>query len=376
VNDTWILYDDGKAGHHPGYVNRIVEAVQRAGVRPIVASPDRPTTLTNPEDWIEVNARSLRAVVHNWRQMRRVAAMGRAMGAQVFIDLYLDKNVWVAGAVRSFDSRVHVLHHAIQYRTDVRRGWARVRTAFLRRRLGRMTRRGAIILVHTSRAAEIIGRAVDARGMRIVGFPVPMSPPPTRRDRPDPPVLLFTGAGRPDKGLDLLIHALDLMDHRARLRVVGSQPSGVRQNIDRDEFRGITWVDRRVTDDELWEEYGRASLAVLPYRQSYGDEGAPSSVLLEMLAFGVPVVTTRALADQLPADGRGAVVADSEDPSDLAQALDSALGRLEDLSREAIQAGPAFIAANHTYDHYVEALAMAANDSRRGMAAMWPPSHT
>ena len=45
----------------------------------------------------------------------------------------------------------------------------------------------------------------------------------------------------------------------------------------------ITWVNRKVTDQELWAEYEAASLAVLPYNQSFGDHGGPSSVLLEVL---------------------------------------------------------------------------------------------
>jgi glycosyltransferase involved in cell wall biosynthesis len=281
------------------------------------------------------------------------------MGATVFIDLYLDKNVWAAGALRSFDRRVHVLHHALQYRTDVRKGWARVRTAFLRRRLARMTLRGAIIFVHTTRAAEILEEAVHDDRLRIVGYPVPLPEMPTNRKAQDQPVLLFTGAGRSDKGLDVLIEALTLINGRARLRVVGRQPEGVRQAVDPGESPAVSWVDRRVTDDELWDEYQGASLAILPYRQSYGDEGGPSSVLLEMLGCGLPIVTTPGLTAQLPPDRRGAVVADSDHPADLAKAIDIALDRLEELTDEASEVGPRFIAENHTYDRYVEALASA-----------------
>jgi glycosyltransferase involved in cell wall biosynthesis len=356
--DTWILYDDGKAGHHPGYVSRIVDAVQRSGVRPIVASPAKPHTLAADGDWIEVGTRSIRSVMHNWRQMRRVASIGRRMGATAFIDLNLDKNVWAAGAVKSFDRRVHVLHHAGQYQRE-RTGWAGIRTAILRRRLRGLTKRGVPVLVHTNRAAEIVGDQIGPSRIRSVGFPVPVPPPRATRDLLDPPILLFTGAGRPDKGLDTLVHALGMIDSPAHLRVVGSQPPGLREHLDPHGSADITWVDRRVTDEELWTEYRQASVAVLPYRQSYGDEGAPSSVLLETLGYGVPIVTTPALQSQLPPDGRGAVVAGSDSPEEFAAAISQALHRLADLTREAAEAGPRFVAENHTYDSYVEALAAA-----------------
>lgn len=361
--DTWILYDDVETGHHLGYVDRIVDAVQRAGIRPIVASPVPPATLTHTGTWIPVTTKSLRAVVHNWRQMRRVAAIGRRLGATTFIDLYLDKNVWASGALRSYDKTVHVVHHAIQYRSDVRRGWARVRTVILRRQLRRMINRGANVLVHTQRAAEIIGEAARVSQVQIVGYPVPVSLQRARRDRQDPPILLFTGAGRFHKGLDILIDALPLVHSHVRLRVVGAQPPGLRETLDPGDSSSITWINRRVTDDELWEEYEHASLAILPYRQVFGADGGASGVLLEMLGCGLPIVTTPGLSAQLPPDRRGAVVADSDNPADLANAIDIALDRLDELTDEASEVGPRFIAENHSYDRYVEALADAAKQT-------------
>lgn len=344
-----------------------MDAVQRAGVRPIVASPDPPPTLTATEDWIPVRTKSLRAVLHNWRQMRRVAAIGRSMGGTVFIDLYLDKNVWAAGAVKAFPRRVHVLHHSVQY--TGRRGWAGARTTILRRHLRKITERGAKVLVHTRRAAATIEDAVRKTNVEIVGYPVFTSPTRSGRPSHDRPNLLFTGAGRRDKGLDLLIEALSFVQGRVDLRVVGAQPHGLRRILDPGNSPSITWIDRRVTDEELRDEYENASLAILPYRQSFGEEGGASGVLLEVLGYGRPIVTTPALRSQLPPNGRGAVVADSDDPSDLARAIDLALQRLDDLSREAAEAGPAFIAENHTFDRYVEAIATAAKSVLRYKSA-------
>lgn len=340
-----------------------MDAVQRAGIRPIVASPSLPPTLVATEDWIPVSTKPLRAVVQNWRQMRQVAAMGRRMGGTVFIDLYLDKNIWAAGAVTSFDRKIHVLHHAVQYTSGVRRGWSGVRTAILRRYVRRTTEWGGIILVHTPGAAAIIEEVVGTANVEIVGYPIVTVPATPERPNHERPVLLFVGSGRSQKGLDVLIEALSLIQGRVCLRIVGAQPDGLRQILDPENSPWITWIDRRVTDDELRDEYENASLAILPYRHSFGEEGGASGVLLEALGYGRPIVTTPALRSQLPLDRRGAVVAESDNPSDLALAIDFALLHLDHLSREAAEIGPTFIAESHTFDRYVEVLASAARRS-------------
>jgi glycosyltransferase involved in cell wall biosynthesis len=354
---AWLLYDDGDTGHHPGYIERVTEAVAKAGIRPIVAAPARPPSLVRPDDWIEVEAHPHRAVHLTYSQIRRVARRAASMGVDTFVDLYLDKNIWGMQAAGGIQHRVHILHHAEQYRLDSRRGLAGVRTRFLRHQLATLSDQGATVVVHTPRAAEIIRSAVTSKRLVMAGYPVPSATTRVASPPSDPPVVLFTGAGRREKGLESLIAALSLLEHEVRLRVVGKQPEGLIEYLDPDRSPLIEWIDRRVTDEELWAEYNGASLAVLPYQPVFGEHGGPSSVLLEVIARGVPVVTTPALADQLPPGGQSAVVAASHTPSSLAAAIDAALGRLADLSETALRTGPEFIRRSHSYDAYVATLA-------------------
>lgn len=74
-------------------------------------------------------------------------------------------------------------------------------------------------------------------------------------------------------------------------------------------------------------------------------------MLPEVLGRGISVVTTSALAPQLPASG-GNVVAKSDSPQDLAAAIDSAIDRLAELTDTARRAGPDFIAQNHSFTAY------------------------
>lgn len=362
--DTWLLYDDEATGHHPGYVERVVAAVAGAGIRPIVATPAPPSSLEADSDWIPVDPHPHRAVHRTHRQIQRVTRRARELGVGTFVDLYLDKNIWGATAAAPFPSRIHILHHAEQYRLDSRRGFAGVRTRFLRRRLSRLSRQGASIVVHTSRAAEIVESAVAPGRLITAGYPVPSTAARTSLAATEPPTILFTGAGRAEKGLENLVAALPLLSHDVRLRVVGKQPPGLIDHLDPARSLPIDWVDRRVSDEELWTEYNQAALAVLPYLPIFGEHGGPSSVLLEVIARGVPVVTTPALGDQLPPENTGAVVATSAVPSDLAAAIDDALGRLADLSETALWAGPEFIRRSHSYDTYVAVLASVAGTPR------------
>lgn len=146
----------------------------------------------------------------------------------------------------------------------------------------------------------------------------------------------------------------------AQIRIVGRQHESTRSRLTT-QYPDVQaeWLDRFVNDDTLRTEYEQADLAVLPYRSTFGDHGGPSSVLLETLSAGVPIVTTSALADQLPPGYLGAVVSASDSISSLTRALQSALAALDQLTSEADLAGPRFIADNHTFSTYLNQLLQA-----------------
>lgn len=350
---TPLLYDNVNTGHHPGYIAGIVEAAEAAGTPFVIGSVERPPTLLN-NSWIPVEPTSPRQVAAGRRQLRKATRQGRAMGAEVLVDLYLDKQIWsVGGGLAGLSGSVHVLHHAEQYSPD-RRGLAAVRTAYLRRTMRRLAHGGSPIVVHTDRAAELVMDVVPAERLVMAGYPV--VPLPGRSDRkPAPPIrLLFVGAGRHEKGLDLLLDALSAVPAGSvRLRIVGRQPGELRSTLEaRFPAAPVDWVDDYVDYSTLVEEYQAADLAILPYRTAFSRHGGPSSVLLETLSAGLPVVTTTSLADQLPPDYDGARVADADSVDALRATLTTALADLPGLMEAARRQGPDFISQRHSYDAY------------------------
>lgn len=354
-----LFYDNNTSGHHSGYIAGIVAAAEERSLDFVVASVERPASLVDDRRWIPVANHPLRHVLANRRVLAGAlrAAAGRA---DVLVDLYLDKSGWSVDVADRWPA-VHVLHHAEQYAYRGRSVAGKARTAWLRRRLRQETRAGAGLVVHTSRTREIVGSLVPHHRLFQIGYPVNSLPNRPRTSVGAAPTALFVGAGRPEKGLDVLAEAMALLRAPCRLRIVGPQPPGLRADIAR-AWPGIemTWLDEFVDDATLISAYADSDLAVLPYRASFGLHGGPSSVLLETLGAGLPVVTTSALADQLPPGYRGVEVADADSPSELAAALQRALERIDALTAVAGEAGPAFVEANHSYRSYLDRLLAAA----------------
>jgi glycosyltransferase involved in cell wall biosynthesis len=350
----WFFYDDVPTGHHMGYLTGITGAAQRLGLEPIAASPKRPRGLP-AESWITTRTRSHRNVLANRRQLARVAGVARSWGADTFVDLFLDKNAWAASAaLEKIPTRLHVVHHAIQYDVSQRRGAALLRTRVLQRRVQRLARRGARIVAHTKRAAEIMAPWLPIGTVATIGYPIDLVDPVTI-PTDEPPRFLFVGAARPEKGLDLLLKAIPRR-WDATLMVMGRQPDGFRQRFGASSSGTVEWVDEFVDDEVLAAGYRSTSAVIIPYRSEFGHHGGPSSVLLEALSYGLPVLTTRALQDQLPTGYGGAIVVDSDDPDSLAEGLERISADLERVAKAARMEGPPFVAANHTYDSYVEGL--------------------
>jgi glycosyltransferase involved in cell wall biosynthesis len=362
-----LFYDNGATGHHAGYLAGLVAEAERKHVDFMIASAFLPSTLADEARWIEAPPAPLRDLRTNRAALARATRLGSARGIDTLIDLYLDKQVWNVYSIRDMDKCVHVLHHAKQYSFDNRAGAAKARTIFLRRRLRRWTQSGATIVVHTTTSRRILQRFLPRERVILAGYPVSQSSLRRQRSNATRPTLLFIGAGRKEKGLDTLFEALARDPDLARLLILGRQPPDVRSVLSR-EFPQVSaeWHDTFVDDTTLSEAYATSDLAVLPYRLRFGHHGGPSSVLLESLSSGIPIVTTPALQDQLPRDYRGALIAESDTPERLLEALRNSLDCLSDLSDAAEREGPTFIAEKHTYERYLDTLLDAAATSHRG----------
>ncbi|HWP18620.1 MAG TPA: glycosyltransferase [Burkholderiaceae bacterium] len=110
---------------------------------------------------------------------------------------------------------------------------------------------------------------------------------------PQRPAVLFFGHISPFKGIDVLLDALDEMPH-VQLIVAGkchTDEFGRRMHRRLQELAAsgrIRWFDGYVDDETTADVYSAAELVVLPYRHI--DQ---SGVLMQALALGVPVATTR-----------------------------------------------------------------------------------
>ena len=135
--------------------------------------------------------------------------------------------------------------------------------------------------------------------------------------------LLFVGRLAPQKGVNILLHALSRLPAGWRLRIAGDGPERGRLAalaaslgiVDRVVFLG--WTQR----DELPALYRSADVFVFP---SY-DEGMPN-VVLEALASGLPIVATRIAGNnQLVVDGVNGMLIPPGDPIAFAKALEPVL---------------------------------------------------
>jgi glycosyltransferase involved in cell wall biosynthesis len=109
--------------------------------------------------------------------------------------------------------------------------------------------------------------------------------PPEVAAAPEGPVVLFFGLLKPYKGLDVLLEAWHGIDG-AELWVAGAPRMDVAP-LRAAAPAGVRWVERFVADAEAAALFRRATLVVLPYRES-----EQSGVLWTAAAFGVPVVAS------------------------------------------------------------------------------------
>ena len=107
---------------------------------------------------------------------------------------------------------------------------------------------------------------------------------------------------------------------------------------------------------EYRQTFAETALVVLPYTETYVQYGMQSSVLLEAMAHGRPVLVSQYLAHLLPPGYEGAIVADVDTPAGIVEGLGRALDTLDTLERAALTVGRRFVAEQHTYERYVRDL--------------------
>jgi glycosyltransferase involved in cell wall biosynthesis len=195
------------------------------------------------------------------------------------------------------------------------------------RLLARLYQRPDALVVHHPRLADALMSQFGVESNRIHVVPhqvFPVDQPP-EIPPPGPPLILFFGALRPNKGLETVASTLPILkDLEFSLTIAGRGEPNLEQFV-----RELAQEDERVSAEigfaaleRKRELFGRASVVVLPYSEFSSQSG----VLHDAYGHGRPVVVTDvgALGAAVREDGTGVVVPPN-DPVALAAGIRAAL---------------------------------------------------
>ena len=144
----------------------------------------------------------------------------------------------------------------------------------------------------------------------------------------DSPNILSVGRLVPKKGFDLLIAAcarLREMDKPIRMTIVGEGPEreSLEKLIASVEVSDLVTLAGAGSHAVVRGLMSEATIFCMPFRRTKsGDQDSLSLVLIEAMASGVPVISTRLAAiPEIVDDGVNGLLVDPEDPSALATAI-------------------------------------------------------
>lgn len=195
--------------------------------------------------------------------------------------------------------------------------------------LARAAYRDAALSIRVSASGPDDGRRLGARRDVVIPNGVADCHASFPRNAPaGPPRILFAGAIRPSKGVDILLEAGQLLVERGvdfQLELMGRAPEPDYATALRERLAKPPWNSRATWAGELheaekWRAYSRAALFCFP---TYYDAEGLSLVVLEAMMFGLPVVATRwrGLPDAIT-DGETGYLVPPRDARAVADALE------------------------------------------------------
>ena len=203
----------------------------------------------------------------------------------------------------------------------------------------RVARRLDAVITSSEASVDQIeeGFGVDRGRIHNLGNGVELPPAGSLRPAPDPPELLFLGrCGDPNKGLEFLLAALDLLPEPIRLRVLDNEPPPGELGglLDDPKLSDRVDFDGKLPRAELEAALRRASVLVVP--SLFEGFGLPA---IEALASGTPIVASDAgaLPEVIRNAGAGRLVPPAR-PRELAAGITDVLASWDEEHRLALAA--------------------------------------
>lgn len=168
----------------------------------------------------------------------------------------------------------------------------------------------------------------------------------------DSNIVLFVGRLAPKKGVKYLIEAMGCVESDAELWIVGDgqKRSELEQQASEVDIEATFYGE--VGPGDVDDFYRKAAVLVLP---SLEGEGMPN-VVLEAMAYGVPVVTTRSGGlPQIIEDGRNGYLTTMRDSSSLAKSINQILSKPEHRKRMG-ENSRKYVYNEHSWSSLVERL--------------------
>jgi glycosyltransferase involved in cell wall biosynthesis len=253
-----------------------------------------------------------RVIVHGRRAWRRDRLVRSGQFDLVHIQTSTVLDALSIGRLVSRLPVVVVVH-------DVRPHNSRLPAPIERRLLGRIYRSATYLVVyHESVRSRLLAEfPMPAERVRVI--PLPLTAGPTRGsdsvgdahgEHSGPATVLFFGSFRPDKGLDILIRALEQVPAGLIDVTIAGEGDDHLEQLVRSAAHRLPHVRAEVgyvTPERREELYQGTDLVVLPYWAEFESQ---SAVLLDAYGHGLPLVVTDvgAIGPTIRHDGSGWVV--------------------------------------------------------------------
>ena len=187
-------------------------------------------------------------------------------------------------------------------------------------KLARFVMRMAQIRLAVSDELAAWGESVSDRKFRVLSMPVDLESVPSPSPAPRDGLILGVGRLVPEKGFDVLIEAVSMIEYedRPEITIVGVGPERQRLESQAQRLRVQLHLPGAVPPREMGDWYQRARIVVVPSRR----EGF-GLVAAEAAAAGRAVVATKVGAlPRIVEDGVSGVLVEPESPEALMRALE------------------------------------------------------